>query len=777
MGGIRAGRGGHDGRPSGVWQPAAAIVGQGERPYLGGMRSAADKLSGLAVLLPHLARQALRRRRTCGLEERFAMLPRSGLPIERPVTIFWNRHQVPFIEAETDGDLAVALGMVHAHLRLGQLELMRRIAQGRIAELIGSSAVATDHLLHTVDFGRAVPGILAAMPDGTHAWLDAFVRGLNHYLAHVRPLPPEFDMFAIRPQPWTLGDIVTLGRLVSADVNWVLSFQLLKFRCDADWPLLWRKLVSVDSLAYGTAHNPALSFPLGLRGGSNSFVVAPSRTANGAALLASDPHLAITLPNAWLLAAIRSPSLHAAGLMIPGLPFIALGRNPWIAWGGTSLHAASSDLVHCPEDTPFTEREVEVPVRWGRRRKLRLRDSRWGPVITDTPLLASSNDTLALRWIGHSPSDEITAMLAVNRARNWREFISALEGFAVPGQNMTYADVAGHIGHVMAVHLPRRPSDAPDEVTTLPGANDAWKTIVTGAELPSIADPEQGFITSANERPRDAAILVGRHFSRPDRKHRLDRLLSEEPAISAEIAAGIQQDVHSAPMLTQCRQILEWLRIPAKHCPSRRVRRIVDDLAAWDGYYHATSRGALVFEVLCQHLARAIVPARHMAAYRAAWGTRRLIWDEILAADPRQRQRLARDALHSAARSIGPRETWGSRHRLRLGYLLGLAPVVGRFWRYLDLPVSGSSDTLMKTAHALTASRHGTPYGSMARQICDLSDLDRNRFVLLGGQDGWLGSTTFLDQVALWQRGEYIILPLRPETARAMFPLRTELRP
>ena len=154
--------------------------------------------------------------------------------------------------------------------------------------------------------------------------------------------------------------------------------------------------------------------------------MAPSRSATGAALIASDPHLSIILPNAWLLAAFRSPSYHAAGLMIPGLPFIALGRNPWIAWGGTSLHAASSDLVTVPADdvSRLAQREVELAVRWGRSRALRIRETQWGPVVTDVPLLAAGNETLALRWMGHRPSDEITAMLAANRARNWGTWMS-----------------------------------------------------------------------------------------------------------------------------------------------------------------------------------------------------------------------------------------------------------------------------------------------------------------------------------------------------------------
>jgi len=217
------------------------------------------------------------------LEERLAMLPRTGLPMERRVAIRWNQHQVPFIEAETDNDLAVALGIVHAHLRLGQLELMRRLAQGRVSEMIGSIGIEVDRLLRTLDVGRAVPATLAAMPSATRAWLDSFVRGLNHYLMRAAALPLEFDLFGLRREFWSITDILALGRLISVDVNWIVSFRLGKFPGDADWPLLWRRLLQADNIScwadQGNAgrDDSALSHMIGaaLRSGSNSFVVAP----------------------------------------------------------------------------------------------------------------------------------------------------------------------------------------------------------------------------------------------------------------------------------------------------------------------------------------------------------------------------------------------------------------------------------------------------------------------------------------------------------------------
>ena len=108
-------------------------------------------------------------------------------------------------------------------------------------------------------------------------------------------------------------------------------------------------------------------------------------------------------------------------------------------------------------------------------------------------------------------------------------------------------------------------------------------------------------------------------------------------------------------------------------------------------------------------------------------------------------------------------------HRLMLRHPLAFLPVIGGRFAFADLPSAGSSETLMKTAHGLTSERHRVRYGSNSRHISDMTDPDRNLFVLLGGQDGWLNSATFLDQVPLWREGRYIELPLRPETVRARF--------
>lgn len=745
-----------------------------------------DRLTGTALLFGSVARRAVYRRKPRMLLERLAAFTDRGWPVSAPVNIRWDDHHVPFIEAQSDEDLAVALGAVHAHLRLGQIEVARRLSQGRLAEMIGPLGISVDRLIRTLDMARAVSDIQRLLPPDTRAWLEGFARGINHYLETAKELPEEFALFRLRREPWQVTDILTLGRFVSADVTWMVQFQLLRLRRNPDFSALWHRLANHDVfssvspvLAEG-ARFARLPLALGaaVRAGSNCFAVAGSRTASGAALLASDPHLPLLLPGPWLVAGFKSPSYQAAGLMIPGIPFVALGRNRWIAWGGTSLHAASSDLVALPDDASMEIRirEVTIRARWARPRKCRIRESPWGPIISDLPWLRSNGATVALRWMGHQVSDEITAMLGVSRARNWPEFRSSLDAFAVPGQNMLYADVRGHVGKVMAAHLPWRHPTAEREFLTVPASDDAWARIATGEDLPSTFDPPSGFVASANERPERSDVIVGHHFSPPDRRLRLNALLSGDRRLTLASAIEIQCDVYWATAAAQRDRMLSWIdELPLSHRP--RDQRFIDDLRRWDGCYEMNSTGAVAFELLTYHLAHRLVSRRRQRSYRVGWGMRAMIWDDIARAAPATRQRALRQALRAAAWGMKDRPSWGDRHRVRLEHPLGMLPVIGRAYRLADLPSPGGSETLLKTAHPLAVRRHVSRFGSSARHISDLSDPDANFFALIGGQDGWFGSDTCADQVTLWRRGDYVQVPLRAETASALFSHRADLLP
>jgi penicillin amidase len=133
-------------------------------------------------------------------------------------------------------------------------------------------------------------------------------------------------------------------------------------------------------------------------------------------------------------------------------------------------------------------------------------------------------------------------------------------------------------------------------------------------------------------------------------------------------------------------------------------------------------------------------------------------------------------AIANAAADFGEGVEWGAMHRLRLRHPAGNVPVLGRPYQFGDYPINGSTGTIHKSAHGVTNELHGTTFGANSRHVSDLSDPDANDFVLIGGQDGYLGSENYLDQWAMFQRGEFVRVPLREETARASFTRVTRLR-
>jgi len=715
------------------------------------------------------------------------MVPKDDVPLKESVVLHWNEHQVPFIEASTDVDLATALGLVHAHLRLGQMEMVRRAAQGRLAEMIGPLGVDLDYLVRALDLDRAVPEITASLPKETRFWIEAFVRGINHHLDAVSELPHEFEVLHLRREPWSVADVLAIGRLVAADANWPVWRELLKLRGRKTWKDIWRRLLMGSRRSYldpDSASPADLYFErlptLAMQRGSNSVAIAGSRSTSGGALLASDPHLGLHLPNAWLIVGYRSPSHHAVGLMPPGLPFIALGRNPWIAWGGANLHAASSDFVDVSDlpQNAITERREVIKVRWSRHRSIVLRGTPYGPIISDARILDLDRcKPIALRWMGHWPSDEITAMLKVSQARSWNEFRAVLGGISVSGQMMTYADVEGRIGRAMAVKLPARELKDLFDLVVKSGSADGWRRFVIGSDMPAIVQPKEGFVVSANQCPGKTAVPIGLFFSPSDRAHRLTELISPQGKIGREGLTEMMLDVLMSISLDINERFLTALGSEQADPRVKDAAPLMAALADWDGRYDVASQGALAFELVFCNFVRAFYGKDELKAYWATWAPRTLVKEDLSQCAPADIAPALKQAIHRSVRAFGRFRTWGDMHRLRLRHPFGLMPVFGKRYIYCDVPMAGGSESVLKTEHRLTSKRHSAIFGSSARHVSDLSDPDTNFFVLAGGQDGWLGSSTYADQLDLWQQGVYVRIPLQLQTVRARFQHRLELSP
>ncbi len=719
--------------------------------------------------------------------QRLKAFPTADLALEHPVTVRWNDFQVPYIEAQSDRDLAFALGLVNGHLRSGQIHFLHRLATGRLAEMLGPWAVELDHFLRILDLGAAASAIEAQLPDETRQWCQAFVDGLNCYWSRLSQRPPELELLGVHPEPWTVRDLAVMGRMMGADFYWLTFLNLLKERDKPDFATLWRRMrqAGEPSPQLAIPGRQAKAFGEWLvnhqRAGSNSIAVAPALSASQGAWIASDPHLGPGLPNFFLLVGLRSPSYALVGLMIPGLPAVVVGRNPDIAWGGTNMRAASSDLFDVsglPREA-IREETITIRTRFGRNRHRTVRRTPFGPILSDAKLCPGKAPAIALKWVGHEVSDELTAILQASKARTPEAFRRAFKSYGLIPVNLVFADRGGNIGELMAVKQPLR-SGFPEGDMVLDATDPSthWQGFAGPLDLPWTLNPPEGFIVSANNRPAESNIPIGYLFGLDSRKRRLESEVRARGSLDFDDLVALQTDT-SAPDAGALASALaaEILKVTAKP----RALALAGELQGWDGDYGFHSRGALLFELLLYHLCRGVFQTRDRAALQdpvCQWSfIVAFLLPDLAALTQRRRERLLRRSVAKVWRDARRYPTWGDMHRLRLAHPLGLLPGVGRWFTFEDLPVGGSRQTPMKSAHGLVRRRHKVGLSSVARHISHLGDPDANWFAILGGQDGWLNAANFRDQVALWRQRRYIRMPLRPETVASEFPRVLTLTP
>lgn len=578
--------------------------------------------------------------------------------LSAPLRIDRDAHAIPLIVGTSEADALFGLGYTHAQDRLWQMDFNRRIAHGRLAELVGPAGLDTDRFLRTLGIARSAQALLAALDGETRALLDAYVAGVNAALAtRSGPLPPEFVLLrAPPPAPWTALDSMAFAMLMALDLSpeWreemarlrlAAQFSLAELNdlhpppgddavtATADYPQQYRLLGAFTAAAPGRAdlgvgagrpaELPSLS-GLGAGIGSNAWAVAGSRSASGRPLLASDPHLALTTPAIWYLARLEAPGLRVAGATLPGLPWVLIGRNEHIAWGATAFHGDGADLylerLH-PADpgqyqtptgfAPFEGHSETVRVRGAADVVLAVRRTRHGPVVSGLlgPFEASLDAgrfVLALRWAAAEPGDRtLAALRAMNRARDAADFRLALQGWTLTQQNFVFADRAGEIGWQVAGRFPLRAADNDFAgIAPAPGwqARYDWTGFVAPQALPGERNPARGFVVSANHNavPADYPHRLGHEFAPPWRAQRIEQRLVARDRHDPASMQSIQVDTVSLA----ARALLAAAPEAAPQTAAGRLA--LERLKAWDGDMRADAPEPLLLHAWKRKLRLAI---------------------------------------------------------------------------------------------------------------------------------------------------------------------------
>ncbi|HEV1998007.1 MAG TPA: penicillin acylase family protein [Candidatus Dormibacteraeota bacterium] len=577
------------------------------------------------------------------LEGRVAVV---GLDSE--VVLTRDQRGIPHIAASSRRDALFGIGFAHAQDRLWQMELHRRMAAGRLSEVVGPRALSVDRLMRRLGLRR----VSEAEWQVTHATGDvrqellAYTAGVNAAIRD-RPLPAEFTMLRHHPEPWEPEDTLAVGRLLnySQAVNWesqLVRMRLLKELGPELTGALDPVLAGTETLALGDLNGApgvasaewleelrAAEDLLGLSSwapASNSWAVHGSRTTTGDALLANDPHAPIAIPSAWYRVHLRAGAEELAGLTFCGTPYVLFGRNDRVAWGLVNANVSIQDL-YVERFNPNNPLQFDDGGTWQDavrfREVIRVRGetprvedvlvTRRGPVIS--PAVGGTQPPMSLRWVGlDSEVDSIGWVRRLNLAADWRSFRAAVSSCASPALGVTYADRSGNIGYRLSGFVPVRRRGQGRIPARGWDPRDEWGGFISLEEMPELFNPPSGRIVAANQPvavescPHPLVAEPAGGF----RAARIDEALGERGQVSPEFCAELQGDTRSLAAVRFRELILE----AARRFPGGRPEAAIELLRGWDCRVVPDSSAAALYTSVVALLFDRLVGARLSPALR-----------------------------------------------------------------------------------------------------------------------------------------------------------------
>ena len=747
---------------------------------------------------------------------------------------------VPHVWARDEADLFRAMGYVHAQDRLWQMELFRRVADGRMAEVMGPQLVETDKFLRTIGMGRAAGENEKALTAEQRALLQAYADGVNAWIeSHPGPLPPEFLALGFRPEPWTVRNSMSIAKIMAWDLaDWNLGLDVQRavdavgpglardvyprypdwgvtiLGADAEWegrggargaPAMPPLEVQPDTTAAGRIAGaplpriPALAARLlegaSISRASNSWVSGGGRTKSGKPILANDMHLALRAPSIWYLGAIHGGGIDMAGMMLPGVPVVVAGHGRRLAWGYTNamvddvdffveqVDSANPRRYRTPEGwADFVVRPDTIRVKGGDPVVHPVRWTRHGPVLTDVDDRAGAR-VMAMAWTAHTPSSEVVALLAMNRAQGAEEFLRAIRGFDNPHQNIVYADADGNFGYWMAGRVPvRRSGDGILPARGWTGEGD-WTGWLSFDQHPHVRNPADGFVVTANNRQvgPDYPYRITSNWAEPYRAMRIRELVSAGRGLTAADVARQQMDVRDAFALRYRAHAVRAARMAGDSATARM-------LLAWNGEARADSREAAVFYAWFEALRTKVgddewrgkdvyFPRTALEAVLDRGGG---AWvDDVATPKVETLDELSAAALREAVQAVGGK-TWGELHPTRIEHPLGVVRVFDRALRLNigPFPNGGSPHTVKVAGYGARRPPFVNGYGPSQRHVVDMGNVDdEGGFVVPTGQSGIPTSRHYRDQTPLWRTGRLWRIPLDRDKAEARVVSRMTLRP
>jgi penicillin amidase len=744
--------------------------------------------------------------------------------LAKPAEILVDQWGVPHIYARSRDDAIYAQGFNAARDRLFQVDLWRRRGLGQLAEVLGPAYVAQDEATRLFLYRGDMQREWKSYGTDAERMARSFTAGINAYVdflqAHPERMPFEFRTLGYAPAKWQPEDVVRirshgLTRNLNSEVARAavackadLKSDEVRFGLTPPWqavmpegldPCLPKDLLAVFRLATQNVRITKEAVRAAAGGadirvafdenpdsteGSNNWVVAPSKSATGRAIMANDPHRAYSAPSLRYIVHLNAPGMNVIGAGEPALPGISIGHNGTIAFGLTIFNIDQEDLYvyelnpERPDEyryrgqwEPFRVVQEQVAVRGGPPVTVDLRFTRHGPVVF---VEKDKNRAFAVRsgWLepGMAP---YFGSVGYMQARSFREFKNAMLNWGAPTENQVYADVQGNIGWVPGGLAPKRPNW--DGLLPVPGdGRYEWDGFWSGAELPYSYNPAKGWFSSSNEMnlPPEYPYQerkLGFEWTNGSRHARIEEVLAATPKVSIEDSMRLQNDDLAIP----ARRLVALVQpLPAADPKAHAAQQV---FTGWDYVERSDSAPAALYEVwLSRHLGNAFKKAVLTPEAAAAMGAP----DVAVMLDALEKPQALFGADASARRNAvlleslagayaemeklqGPDNSqwqWGRLHHTLMEHPLAAAmDDAGRARLNVGpLPKRGGAYTPNQSTYRASDFRQTN--GPSFRLVVDVGNWDNSRAVNAPGQSGDPESPHYRDLAGMWLKGDYFPL-------------------
>ena len=745
------------------------------------------------------------------------------------IEIIRDRFAIPHIFAATDSDVFFGLGFVHAQDRLWQMTMLRRTADGRLAELFGEQALAHDLMMRQLDLTGLARATLPHQSGRTIAFLDAYANGVNAWLDIVNAQAkgrgaPEFFLFSAKLRPWEAADSLAIMLLMAFRLADHADDELLRLALldRIDQTRLFDIMPSnprppqLSPIGPIMPTDQASTAPMRPRfGASNAWAVAPRLSASGGSLLAGDPHLDFTAPSQWMLARLELSSGGVIGATVPGMPIMPNGRSETLGWAVTASYLDDQDLYFerlDPNDDErylsadgyrqFESRWTTIPIAGGGERRYLLRWTQNGPLLPNAWLASravAASTPISMAWTTLDPRNRsMTAAIDLMMAHDVAQALTATKPFRSPSLNLILADRERIAMQVLGAAPDR---DAEHETRgTMPAAGwrpvNLWQGILAHDTLPRLLDPADGYVANTNNRT--SRLPYPRHVSHSwgdsQRIRRLHQLIGAQDIHSSTSFMDMQLDTQSVA----ARTILPLLlNIPVSPTPGeasaqqRELRQqALSALRNWSGEMNSDLPQPLIYShwlrALNEGLIRddlgSLADAMRDVAPEFIERVMRNIdgasaWcDNRLTSQTETCPQIVAQALDAALADLAAqygnqlsRWRWGDRHLTTHRHpVLGRSPTLS--WiSDIQHAASGGTHTLNRSALSESGINPDLGiHGPGYRGIYDMAEPGESHFVISTGQSGHPLSRHYDDLNQLWRQGRYVTMSLDRERAQSL---------